>query len=215
MAVVTALRATRHGGVALHVDDEFVCTISEAAVARWRLFKGRELDDDTLALIVQKAAAARVLADAYRLLGHRARARQELRARLLAKEHSEAAVDEALQALQADGLLDDAAFARSYAADKRRLSGWGAQRISRGLATLGVAQADIEAALAGADWVAMTKSSSGPSPCWHGPAHQSPRSRRLGAVPTSCSYDAALPPASPTWPCYAGRPIPRRSAPFR
>jgi regulatory protein len=150
VAVVTALRATRHGGVALHVDDEFVCTISEAAVARWRLFKGRELDDETLALIVEKAAAARVLADAYRLLGHRARARMELRARLLAKEHNEAAVEEALQTLQAEGLLDDAAFARSYAADKRRLSGWGAQRISRGLATLGVAQADIEAALAGA-----------------------------------------------------------------
>jgi regulatory protein len=148
VAVVTALRATRRGGVALHVDGEYACTIGEAAVARWRLFKGRELDDATLALIVQQAASARVMADAYRLLGHRARASQELRARLLSKEHSEAAVDEALQALQADGLLDDAAFARSYAADKRRLGGWGAQRISRGLAALGVAPADIEAALA-------------------------------------------------------------------
>lgn len=149
MAIVTALRAARRGGVALHVDDGYVCTISEAAVARWRLFKGRELDDETLALIVQQASAARVMADAYRLLGHRARARQELRERLLAKEHTEQAVDEALQALQADGLLDDAAFARSYVADKRRLSGWGTQRIRRGLTALGVDGADVEAALGG------------------------------------------------------------------
>ena len=61
------------------------------------------------------------MGDAYRLLGHRARSREELRRRLLAKEHDEHAVDEALERLAADGFLDDAAFARSYVADKRRL----------------------------------------------------------------------------------------------
>ena len=33
----------------------------------------------------------------------------------------------ALERLAADGFLDDAAFARSYVADKRRLGGWGAR----------------------------------------------------------------------------------------
>jgi regulatory protein len=47
-------------------------------------------------------------------------------------------VDEALQRLAADGFLDDAAFARSYVADKRRLDGWGVERIRRGLRDLGV-----------------------------------------------------------------------------
>ena len=149
MAVVTALRATRRGGVALHVDGSYVCTVGESLVARWRLFKGRELDDETLAQIKEQASAARVLADAYRLLGHRARSRMELRERLLAKEHTEQAVAGALEALQRDGLLDDADFARSYVADKRRLSGWGAERIRRGLAALGVDGADVEAALGG------------------------------------------------------------------
>ncbi len=134
VAVVTALRATRRGGVALHVDGSYVCTVGESLVARWRLFKGRELDDETLAQIKEQASAARVLADAYRLLGHRARSRMELRERLLAKEHTEQAVAGALEALQRDGLLDDADFARTYVADKRRLSGWGAERIRRGLA---------------------------------------------------------------------------------
>ena len=149
MAVVTALRATRSGGVALHVDGSYVCTVGEPLIARWRLFKGRELDDEELAQIIEQASAARVLADAYRLLGHRARSRHELHERLLAREHSEQAVAGALDALQRDGLLDDAAFARSYVADKRRLSGWGAERIRRGLAGLGVDGADVEAALGG------------------------------------------------------------------
>ncbi len=151
MPVVTALRATRRGGVALHVDGEYCCTISEAAVARWRLFKGRELDEASLAQLREQASAARVMADAYRLLGHRARSREELRERLLAKDHSEQTVQQALDALQADGLLDDAEFARRYVADKRGLSGWGTERIRRGLTALGVAGADIDAALGGAD----------------------------------------------------------------
>ena len=97
--VVTALRATRRGGVALHVDDEYVCVVSESLVARWRLFKGRELDESDVAEIRAASSAERVMGDAYRLLGHRARSREELRRRLLAKEHDEHAVDDALERL--------------------------------------------------------------------------------------------------------------------
>ncbi len=138
MPVVTALRATRRGAVALHVDNEYVCVVSESLVARWRLFKGRELGDDDLAEIRLASSAERVMGDAYRLLGHRARSREELRRRLLAKDHKAPAVDDALERLVADGFLDDAAFARSYVADKRMLAGWGDDRIRRGLRELGV-----------------------------------------------------------------------------
>ena len=147
MPVVTALRATRRGGVALHVDAEYVCVVSEALVARWRLFKGRELTDDDLAEIRASASAERITGDAYRLLGHRARSREELRRRLLAKQHEPAAVDELLERLTAEGFIDDAAFARSYAADKRRLAGWGDARIRRGLRELGVPSADADETL--------------------------------------------------------------------
>jgi len=150
MPVVTSLRATRRGKVALHVDGDFVCSVSDSFVARWRLFRGRELDDDALAQIRRQAAAERVAADAYRLLGHRARSRHELQSRLLRKGHEEHDVAAALQRLVADGLLDDAEFARCYVADKRGLSGWGAQRIHRGLVALGVAGDVIDAALANA-----------------------------------------------------------------
>jgi regulatory protein len=148
--VVTALRATRQGHVGVHVDGSFVCSVSAAFVARWHLYKGRELDDDALAQLRGQASAERVMADAYRLLGHRARSRHELRRRLLQKGHDDAAVAGALERLAADGLLDDAEFARSYVADKRGLSRWGSQRIRRGLAELGVADEVGDAALAAA-----------------------------------------------------------------
>lgn len=147
MPVVTALRATRRGGVALHVDGEYVCTVGEATIARWRLFKGRELDEEALVQLQKAASAERVMADAYRLLGHRARSRAELRARLIEKGHEETVVAAALDRLAGDGLLDDAEFARRYVADKRGLSGWGSGRIRRGLAELGVAPEVIDAEL--------------------------------------------------------------------
>ena len=147
MPIVTALRAARRGGVALHVDGEYVCVVSESLVARWRLFKGRELDESDVAEIRRASSAERVMGDAYRLLGHRARSRDELRRRLLAKEHDEPAVEDALERLAADGFLDDAAFARSYVADKRRLQSWGTERIARGLRELGVSQTAIDEAL--------------------------------------------------------------------
>lgn len=87
------------------------------------------------------------MGDAYRLLGHRARSREELRRRLLAKDHDEHAVEDALEKLCADDFLDDAAFARSFVADKRRLGGWGDARIRRGLRALGVPTADADDAL--------------------------------------------------------------------
>ncbi|MCX6371834.1 MAG: RecX family transcriptional regulator [Actinobacteria bacterium] len=150
MPVVTALRATRRGQVAVHVDGGFVCSVSDAFVARWHLYQGRELDDDALAELRARASAELVLADAYRLLGHRARGRHELRRRLLQKGHDEQVVAGALERLIDDGLLDDAEFARCYVADKRSLSGWGSQRIRRGLAELDVDHVVIDAALGAA-----------------------------------------------------------------
>jgi len=148
--VVTALRATRRGHVAVHIDGGFVGSVSDAFVARWRLYRGRELDDEAFAELRGQASAERVSADAHRLLGRRARSREELRRRLLQKGHDEQAVAGALERLAGDGLLDDAAFARSYIADKRGLSGWGSVRIRRGLAELGVAHEVIDAQLGAA-----------------------------------------------------------------
>src|SRR5258705_426634 len=53
-----------------------------------------------------------------RPLARRPPARHDLRRRLLQKQHPPAAVDGALARLAAQGLLDDAAFARDYAAVK-------------------------------------------------------------------------------------------------
>jgi regulatory protein len=147
--VVTALRTTRGGGIAVHLDGGYLCTVGEALLARHRLFEGRELDEAEAEGLLNEASAERIMGDAYRLLGHRQRSTAELQRRLLDKGHTDEAVAAALTRLTADGLLDDAAFARAFVHDKRATGGWGRGRLERELARLGVDAATVEAAVAG------------------------------------------------------------------
>lgn len=148
MPVVTSLRATRGGRVAVHLDGAYACTVSASLVAALRLYRGRELTDDDARQLLGDAGLESALADAYRLLSHRSRSTDELRQRLTAKGRSEDVVDAVLARLAAEKLLDDAAFARAFAADRMRLAAWGRARILRELAGLGVAADLAEAAVA-------------------------------------------------------------------
>ena len=68
--------------------------------------------------------------------------------RLLARKRVEPAVIDAVVAeLSEQGYLDDARFAERFAEDRRRLDGWGAERIERRLAALGVGRDLIAAAV--------------------------------------------------------------------
>ncbi len=57
-------------------------------------------------------------------------------------------IEAALRRLFETGVVDDERFARSYAEDKRELSGWGPERIREALLRRGVPIDAIEAALA-------------------------------------------------------------------
>jgi regulatory protein len=85
---------------------------------------------------------------AWRALGRRDRTVAEI-ARLLAGKRVEPdAIELVVSELCEQGYLDDARFARHFAEDRRRLDGWGAERIERRLRALGVDGELIAAAVA-------------------------------------------------------------------
>jgi regulatory protein len=85
----------------------------------------------------------------FRYLGRRDRTVLEMRRYLEGKRVEPATIEEALASLHEQGYLDDARFARRFAADKRELEHWGAERIERRLATLGIDPDVLGAALGG------------------------------------------------------------------
>ena len=93
----------------------------------------------------------RALDLAYRYLGRRARTVAEGRRHLEAKGVDAAAADAAVADLHDQRYLDDARYAEQFADDRRRLDGWGAERIARKLATLGIDATEIDAAVSARD----------------------------------------------------------------
>ena len=70
---------------------------------------------------------------------------------LLGKRVEPAVADQVVTELIELGYLDDARYAERFAEDRRRLDGWGSDRIARRLRELGVDREAIEAAVAAQD----------------------------------------------------------------
>jgi regulatory protein len=105
----------------------------------------REPAGERLADPAERLERARALA--WRALDARDRTELELRGVLAAKRVAPEESDVVVHELLDGGFLDDAAFARRFADDRRRLDAWGAERIERRLRSLGVATEHVAAAL--------------------------------------------------------------------
>jgi regulatory protein len=75
---------------------------------------------------------------AWRALNRRERTVAELARLLAAKRVEPSAIETVVAELSEQGYLDDASYAQRFAEDRRRLDGWGAERIERKLLALGV-----------------------------------------------------------------------------
>ena len=93
----------------------------------------------------------RARALAWRALNRRDRTVDELGGMLLGKRVEPAVADQVVCELIDGGYLDDARYAERFAEDRRRLDGWGSERIARRLRELGVDSEHIDAALAAQD----------------------------------------------------------------
>jgi regulatory protein len=85
---------------------------------------------------------------AVKALGRKERTEYELQMLLRDAGASEADNAEVIASLAEAGAIDDERFARRYAEDKRDLRNWGPDRIAEALRARGVAEAEIQAALA-------------------------------------------------------------------
>jgi regulatory protein len=85
---------------------------------------------------------------AWGALNRRERTEAELRALLARKRVASEDAEAVLAELTGAGYVDDARYAERFAEDRRRLDGWGAERIEQRLRALGVAP-DVAAAAAG------------------------------------------------------------------
>lgn len=149
MPEVTAL-AIRRGTVTAEFDDGSHLRCSAAFAAGIRLHPGDRIDAVVLDRLRESAAADLATATARSKARRRPTCRSELAQHLARQGFPRAAIDAALDALAADGEIDEAAYALRHA-EKRRRAGAAASLIRAELRAKGIEPADIAPAADDAD----------------------------------------------------------------
>ena len=116
MRVVTGLRATRGGRIAVELDGARWRTLPVEVVARVGLAAGEELDRPRLRQLARELRRVRALDSALRVVARRDVSSQRLRERLERRHVPPAERDEALGVLERAGFVDDERYARRRAA---------------------------------------------------------------------------------------------------
>jgi regulatory protein len=112
---------------------------------------GHDVSAERLKELRDAESRHQAMAGALRLLAYRPRSERELRDALRRRGKPEEVIGETLRRMRELGLIDDAAFARSYVEIRSHSSPRSARLLSAELASRGVNRADRERSLAGAD----------------------------------------------------------------
>jgi regulatory protein len=146
--LVTSLEPeSRSGGVRVRLDDRPFGTVSAADALALGLAALRRLTELEAAELARRAEVFSARQIALGMLASRALPGSELLKRLMRKGHTRPASEEAVTALRAAGLVDDAEFARHYARTRGRRQRFGPRRLLADLRRLGVADGIAEAAV--------------------------------------------------------------------
>jgi regulatory protein len=141
MPVITAIvPAPRPAGrFSVLVDGREVAVLTLEAIERLRLVVGRPIEglEEQVAL---ETARLHAYDRALNMLAFRARSSSELARALQRKGEERAHIDWALERLREQGLLDDAAFARSFARSKVVDGKQSRRRVQQDLARMGVSR---------------------------------------------------------------------------
>lgn len=145
---ITALKAQRHrrdGRVSVYLDGHFAFGLPLASALTLRV--GQFLSDEQIAALRAQAREEQVQQRALKLLAFRPRSVAELRQRLMRAGMAAEDVDHVVARLRAVGLLDDTAFAQSWAESRANARPRSRRVVAWELRQKGVSEAEIEAAL--------------------------------------------------------------------
>ena len=137
--LVTALeKEPRGGGIRVQVDGGPFATVAPADVVELGLRAGAALDEALAASLERRAESFAARTVALRMLGYRALPGREIARRLSRKGHARDVADGVVEVLRAEGLVNDAEFARHYTRTRAAARRLGPARLQADLRRLGV-----------------------------------------------------------------------------
>jgi regulatory protein len=132
----------------VYLNEEYAFAIHEDVLIKYRLNKGRELDDAEMREVLEAEEKNRAVQYGLRYISHRPRTAEEVRLYLLSKGFPQAAADDAVSGFIERRYIDDREYARQWVEERLRLKPRGRLMLRQELQARGVHADDIEAALA-------------------------------------------------------------------
>jgi regulatory protein len=149
MSVVTAIleSSKKDGRYVVQVDGKPLATVSLDLLGRFGLSVGAMVDDALRQALGEESAALATYDRALNMLAFQPRSSRDLRRRLIQKGELEPHVDAAIARLEANGLLDDAQFARQFSRSRVLGAGASKRRLQQELFKRGVARETADVAI--------------------------------------------------------------------
>lgn len=122
----------------IFVNEQFLLGVNEQTLIKFNLSKGVEVTPLLFKKMQREEGRFAVKKYLLKLLGRRDHARRELLTKALRKDYTREVVHNVLDELEEKGYIDDAGFARKYAADQYRLNKWGPAKIKAHLFKKGI-----------------------------------------------------------------------------
>lgn len=135
--LITAIEPRRKGLQALFLDGEFAVNVDAETLAASPFRLGKEIDDEQLHELLMASDTRRAKEKALYLLSHRDHSKKEL-VEKLKRAGTERAAEQTAQRMEEIGLVNDALYARRYAAELARRKGYAASRIEHELNQKGI-----------------------------------------------------------------------------
>lgn len=145
---LTAAEPRRKGLVQLFLDGEPGPKIDGEVFLLSRLKPGNELTEEELSQLVERSDARRAREKALYLLEHRSHSKRELMEKIARTAASREAAQAAADHMEEIGLIDDQAYAESYARELFLRRRFGARRVKQELARKGIDREIIQQVLA-------------------------------------------------------------------
>ena len=136
------------GRYSIFVDEKYAFSLSDTALLESRLVPGQALSEEELEGWKQASLDDKLLGRALQYAMLRPRSTWELKAYLQRKKASPTLVETILNKLSNLGMLDDAAFARSWVANRRLLRPTSKRKLQQELKAKRVADDIIDQVLA-------------------------------------------------------------------
>ncbi len=134
---ITDIRLTKRGRMSIYVDGEFTCTLHTDIYATSKLEVGQEITSQRLEELFGLSQEKIAKESALRLLSQRSYTAKGLRDKL-AKHADQESAQTAVARMEELGLVDDADYARRYAAYCLKTKGYSIRRTAQALREKGI-----------------------------------------------------------------------------